>query len=133
MDWYQFISSDLALRSQFPDGPPSLSDLDFLELKYRPGNILTLTVITPIQKNGLPDRWLKQGASRIEFTLRMGIVSAVIDIPKEYDDGITVNIQIKPSSVKVEGNQTSNKFLIEAKTFSIGVTARPFFENELLP
>ena len=65
----------------------------------------------------------------------MTLLSAilVIDIPKEYDDGIIVNIEMKPNSVKVEGNQTSNKFLIEAKTFSIDVTARPFFENELLP
>lgn len=133
MNWYQFISSDLALRGQFPHGAPNLFGLDFLELKYLPGNVLLLTSITPALREDLPSQWLKKGASRIELNLSVRISSLSININQEYDDGLVINIEIGPKNVRVLDAKSKNNILIDADFFSIDVTAKPFFETDLLP
>lgn len=125
MSWIDQLSNTQAIWGIFPNGDVPLTNLLLLELKYVPGNRLTVVLASEVLPSKLPDRWLERGVHAIELRFDLRTSELEIDVPGEIDESPRLSVSLGDGIFEVRSQESTDCFSLKARVFSASLLVQP--------
>ena len=125
MSWIDQLSNAKAVWGILPNGDVPLTDLLLLELKYAPGNRLTVALASTVLPSQMPARWQERGVQEIELRFGLGTIELAFNVPSELDEAPMLSVSLIDGVFEVRSQASPDAIWLKTRVFSASLVVQP--------